>query len=65
MKNIKPKDLNIPENVQLRGCSSVANRDNLGNSSGTIIFSFKDQASGDPQNDTAFITVNKKFNQIA
>lgn len=52
-------NLIVPENVQLRGCSSVANRDNLGNSSGTIIFSFKDQASGDPQNETAFITVNK------
>lgn len=39
--------VNVPANVELRGSSSVANRDQSGNSSGTLIISYYGYNSGD------------------
>lgn len=49
--------LNVPNNVQLRGCVPIANRDTLGKSEGTIIFSYYDDDSSTAETDDAFITV--------
>lgn len=51
--------LQVWDGVQLRGCMSVANRDNLGKSAGTVIFSYYDADSETAQTDCAFITLGK------
>jgi len=53
------QQLVIPEGVQLRGCMSVTNRDNLGKSGGSIIFSYVDSDSSSAESDTAFITLSQ------
>ena len=49
--------LTVGNGVQLRGCMSVANRDNLGKSGGTIIFCYVDSDSNTAETDTAFVTL--------
>lgn len=49
----------VHEGVQLRGCVPVANRDTLGKSEGTIIFSYYDEDSETNLTDDAFITLEK------
>lgn len=52
--------LTIPAGVQLRGCSYVTNRDNLGYSAGTVIFSYYDDAAADAATAQAFITCKER-----
>lgn len=51
--------LNVADNVQLRGCMSVTNRDNLGKSGGTMLFCYVDDDTQTSDTDTAFITLGK------
>ena len=53
------KKLVVHEGVQLRGCVPVANRDTLGKSEGTIIFSYYDEDSETNLIDDAFITLEE------
>ncbi|MGI6782026.1 MAG: glycosyl hydrolase family 28-related protein [Acholeplasmataceae bacterium] len=49
--------LKVYDGVQLRGCVPVANRDTLGKSEGTIIFSYYDKDSETNLSDNSFITL--------
>lgn len=53
------KPLHVWEGVQLRGCVPVTNRDNLGKSAGTIIFSYYDADTPTADTDEAFITLEE------
>lgn len=50
--------LTVPANVELRGCSSVPNRDQTGRSAGTVLFAYEGSGTSTPDTATAFITVN-------
>lgn len=52
--------LAIPDGVELRGCCESANRDTVGNSAGTIIFSYYGEGVSEPKTANAFITMGKK-----
>lgn len=49
--------LDVGDNVQLRGCMAVTNRDTLGKSGGTVIFSYVDDDSETADTDKAFVTL--------
>ena len=50
--------LKIPTNVELRGASSVPNRDQNGLSGGTVLFAYEGRNTDSPETETAFITIN-------
>lgn len=53
--------VSVPAGVELRGASSVAGRDQAGMSLGTVIYCYYgDDASADPEADTALITLSGK-----
>lgn len=50
--------LEVPANVELRGASSVANRDQSGLSRGTVLLSYYGDNAKDPDSDVALITLD-------
>lgn len=50
--------LTVPANVELRGASSVANRDQSGASRGTVLMAYEGRATAEAESSTAFITLN-------
>lgn len=51
--------LQVWNGVQLRGCVPVTNRDNLGKSAGTVLFSYYDADSDTAETDQAFLTLGE------
>ncbi|WP_435241687.1 glycosyl hydrolase family 28-related protein [Streptomyces cucumeris] len=49
--------LKVPANVELRGSSSVPNRDQIGNSHGTVLLGYDGRNTSTPDTDTALITL--------
>ncbi|MEV6611160.1 glycosyl hydrolase family 28-related protein [Kutzneria sp. NPDC051319] len=50
--------LSVPAGVELRGASSVPNRDEDGRSGGTVLMSYSGRATATPDTDPALITLN-------
>ncbi|WP_433430289.1 glycosyl hydrolase family 28-related protein [Nonomuraea sp. CA-141351] len=50
--------LTVPEGVELRGASAVANRDLLGASAGTVLWAYEGRGTANPDTATALITLN-------
>jgi hypothetical protein len=48
----------VPAGVELRGASSVPNRDEDGRSGGTVLMSYAGRATATPDTDPAFVTLN-------
>jgi hypothetical protein len=51
-------NLSLPSNVEIRGSSSIPQRDVAGTRKGTTLFVYNDYNSSSPNTNTAFITIN-------